>query len=111
MNTFGHTVTDHGDHVRLALTGDVDFAAHAVLAEQIGTLVAGGRAVTVDCAGVTFLDSMGLRALIEGLRAADAEGVGFELARPSQPVLRVMELSGTTELFAIRGLTPEDSGS
>ena len=111
MNTFGHTVTDHGDHLRLTLTGDVDFAAHAVLAEELGALVAGGRPVAVDCGGVTFLDSMGLRALIEGLHAADATGVAFELADPSQPVLRVMELSGTTELFAIRGVKPEDSGS
>jgi anti-anti-sigma factor len=111
MNTFGHTVTDYGDHVRLALAGDIDFAAHEALTEQITTLVGVGRAIVVDCAGVTFLDSMGLRALVEGLQTARAEGLGFELADLSQPVLRVMELSGTTEWFTIRGPVPEDSGS
>ena len=108
MNTFGLTVTDHGDHLRLALAGDVDFAAHAALTEQIATLVGAGRPIVVDCAGVTFLDSMGLRALVGGLHAAAAEGLGFELAEGSQPVLRVLELSGTTDLFAIRNpLAPE----
>jgi stage II sporulation protein AA (anti-sigma F factor antagonist) len=110
MNTFGHTVTDHGDHVRLALAGDVDFAAHAALTDQIATLLGAGRGVVVDCSGVTFLDSMGLRALVEGLRTADAEGLRFELADLSKPVLRVMELSGTTEFFTIRGPIPRDSG-
>ena len=111
MNTFDHTVTDHGDHLRLALAGDIDFAAHAALTEQFATLVGAGRAIVVDCAGVTFLDSMGLRALVGGLQSAAAEGLGFELADLSQPVLRVIELSGTTELFTIRGLVQKDSGS
>ena len=111
MNTFGHTVADHGDHMRLALVGDVDFAAHAVLGEQLTALVGAGRAIVVDCAGVTFLDSMGLRALFDGLQAAAAHGLGFELANVSQPVLRVMELSGTTGVFPIRRPMEQETGS
>lgn len=103
MNPFGHTVTDHGDHVRLALAGDVDFAAHPTLAAQLTTLAGVGRAVVVDCSAVTFLDSMGLRALVEGRAAAIGAGVSFELADLSQPVLRVIELSGTAGLFKIGG--------
>ncbi|ACU72980.1 anti-sigma-factor antagonist [Catenulispora acidiphila DSM 44928] len=110
MNTFGHTVAEHGDHVRLALIGDVDFAAHPTLIAQLTTLVGVGRAVVVDCSAVTFLDSMGLRALVEGRRAAQIAGVGFELADLSRPVLRVIELSGTTELFTIRGPITEEYG-
>jgi stage II sporulation protein AA (anti-sigma F factor antagonist) len=111
MSTFGHTVTDHGDHVRLALAGDVDFAAHAALSEQIAALAGLGRAIVVDCAQVTFLDSMGLRALVGGLQTAAERGLGFELADPSPPVLRVIELSGTAEWFTIRGPVTKDSGS
>ena len=110
MNPFGHTVADHGDHVRLVLAGDVDFAAHATLAALLVDLAGGGRAVVVDCAGVTFLDSMGLRALVEGRGAAAAAGLTFELAEPSVPVLRVIELSGTAELFPLRVPLAEESG-
>ncbi|MEY9892585.1 anti-anti-sigma factor [Catenulispora sp. MAP12-49] len=109
MNPFGHTVADHGDHVRLVLVGDVDFAAHSTLAALLVDLAGGGRAVVVDCAGVTFLDSMGLRALVEGRSAAAAAGATFELADPSGPVLRVIELSGTTELFPLRARPAEES--
>jgi anti-anti-sigma factor len=107
MNSFRHTVMDHGDHMLLALAGDVDLAVHPVLTAQINGLVAAGHDIVVDCAGVTFLDSMGLRALVGGMHAADAKGLGFELAGLSEPVLRVLELSGMTGLFKIRGAAPE----
>jgi anti-sigma B factor antagonist len=107
MNSFRHTVTDHGDHTLVTLAGDLDFAAHADLEAQIVALVGAGRPVVVDCAGITFMDSMGLRALVAGLLAAEAAGLGFALAAPSPPVLRVLELSGTLELFSVREPDPE----
>jgi stage II sporulation protein AA (anti-sigma F factor antagonist) len=110
MNSFRHTVTDHGDHVTLALAGDLDFAAHSTLMAQITTLLGVGRAVVIDCEQVTFMDSMGLRALIEGVRLAESRGLGFELCAVSQPVTRVIELSGTAGLFTIRGAAvPEET--
>jgi anti-anti-sigma factor len=111
MNGFRATVTDRGDHVSLALAGDLDLSAHEALTAQIATLIGVGHALVVDCAQVTFMDSMGLNALVGGLRLAAAAGLAFELAALSDPVLRVMELSGTAELFTVRGLVPEESAS
>lgn len=102
MNSFHHTVTDHADHTLVTLVGDLDFAAHADLEVQIVTLVGAGRPIVVDCAGITFMDSMGLRALVAGLLAAEDAGLGFALAAPSAPVRRVLELSGTLERFSLR---------
>ena len=102
MNSLRQTVADHGDHLLLTLVGDLDFAAHAAVEAQVVDLVGAGRAVVVDCAGVTFMDSMGLRALVAGQREAEAAGVSFTLAAPSQPVLRVLDLSGTLEVFGVR---------
>ena len=102
MNSFRHTVTDRGDHVLLSLMGDLDLSAYSALVAQLTTLVGVGHAVVIDCSGVTFLDSMGLRALVEGLHAAEDAGLGLELTGPSDPVLRVLELSGTTGMFKIR---------
>jgi anti-sigma B factor antagonist len=107
MNSFRHTVTDEGDHTLLTLSGDLDFAAHADLEAQLVSLVETGRAVVVDCSGITFLDSMGLRALVAGLVAAEDAGQRFELAAPSPPVLRVLDLSGTLERFHLRQSAPE----
>lgn len=111
MNVFRHTVTDRGDHVLLALAGDLDLAAYPALVAQLKTLVGVGHPVVVDCSGVSFMDSMGLKALVEGVQAAGEAGLGFELAAVPDPVLRVLELSGTTELFAVRKPAPEESGA
>ena len=107
MNSFHHTVTEHRDHVLLALAGELDFATHADLEARIVALVEAGHSVVVDCAEITFLDSMGLRALVAGLLAAEDAGLDFELAAPSAPVLRVLELSGTLERFTVREAVPE----
>jgi anti-anti-sigma factor len=101
MNSLRQTVADHGDHMLLTLAGDLDFAAHAAVEEQLVALVGAGHPVVVDCAGITFLDSMGLRALVAGQREAEAVGVAFRLTAPSPPVLRVLELTGTIEVFAV----------
>lgn len=102
MNSLRQTVADHGDHMLLTLAGDLDFAAHAAVEEQVVALVGAGHPVVVDCAGITFLDSMGLRALVAGQREAEVAGVSFALTAPSPPVLRVLELTGTLEVFAVR---------
>lgn len=107
MNTFRQTVADHGDHALLTVVGDLDFAAHAELEAQVVALAEAGRSVVVDCAGITFLDSMGLRALVAGLVAAQEAGLDFALAAPSPPVVRVLELSGTLERFTVRDQLPD----
>ena len=107
MTTLRQTVADHGDHMLLTLAGDLDFAAHTAVEEQVVALVGAGNPVVVDCAGITFLDSMGLRALVAGQREAEAAGVSFTLTAPSPPVLRVLELTGTLEVFAVRQPAPE----
>ena len=111
MNSLRHTVTEHDGRVLLALAGDLDFAAHATLVAQLDSLIGAGKDIVVDCSGLTFMDSMGLRALVEGLRAADGAGLGFELTAPSAPVLRVLELSGTAELFRIGGPVVPEPGA
>ena len=107
MTTLRQTIADHGDHMLLTLAGDLDFAAHAAVEEQVVAFVGAGRPVVVDCAGITFLDSMGLRALVAGQREAEAAGVSFTLTAPSPPVLRVLELTGTLEVFAVGQPAPE----
>lgn len=102
MNSLRQTVADHGDHMLLTLAGDLDFAAHAAVEEQVVALIGAGHPVVVDCAGITFLDSMGLRALVAGQREAEAVGVSFTLTAPSPPVLRVLELTGTVEVFGVQ---------
>ena len=57
------------------------------------------RAVELDCDGVTFLDSAGVRALIVSRNAASRVGIDLVVVRPSEPITRVIEMTGLVGLL------------
>lgn len=59
----------------------------------------GDAAVVVDLGAVGFMDSSGLRSLLEARQRCLDTGRGFALARPSEAVLRVLELVDLTGEF------------
>ena len=50
--------------------------------------------VTLDMAGVEFVDSSGLRVLIEAHQEAERAGGSLTLTHPSATVTRLLEISG-----------------
>jgi anti-sigma B factor antagonist len=83
----------------LRLVGEVDFASFGPLREALNATTG---AVTVDVSGVTFMDSTGLRVILERLAAGPVT-----LASPTHGIVRLIELCGLTELA---GLTIEPAG-
>jgi anti-anti-sigma factor len=80
------------DHLRLV--GDLDFASFEPLRKSLNATTG---AVTIDVSGVTFMDSTGLRVILERLATGPVT-----LACPTPAVERLIELCGLTEL---EGLT------
>lgn len=80
----------------LIVSGEVD--AHtgrqleALGAEHLDA--GGGPDLAIDCAGVTHLDSYGLRVLIELRRVAEERGGHMCVERASPAVERLLHLSG-----------------
>jgi anti-anti-sigma factor len=85
----------------LAVVGEVDLAAADGLRSELDRWLTQSDTVVVDCAGITFIDSIGLRTLIEAANKAEDSGVRFRLAAVPSPVSRVFELAGVTEVFTI----------
>jgi stage II sporulation protein AA (anti-sigma F factor antagonist) len=92
-------VTD--GRVLVTVAGEVDLAAADSLRSELEQHISGADTVVVDCAGITFIDSTGLRTLIEAAQRAKEAGTRFRLAAVPAPVARVFNLAGVTELFAI----------
>ena len=99
---------DHGSRITVLVVGDglsVDgeIDAHtaprlaAALAEQAeaDTLVA-------HVGGVTFMDSSGLRVLVEATTQATSHGRVLIISKPSAAVRRVIEISGLDGTLQIR---------
>lgn len=58
-----------------ALTGDCDlYNAPAFLRDMVARLGAGAKRLRFDCAGLRYLDSTGVGAIIKLLQAAKAQG-------------------------------------
>lgn len=93
------TARQSGRQLVAAISGDVDLAVHARFQAAADGWAAQGTDVLLDCSGVTFMDSMGLRVLVQLMRAVIGGGHAFQLADPSEPVARVLELAGVQNVF------------
>lgn len=83
----------------LRVRGEID--AHS--AHQLGTaLRAQDGDVEVDLSGVGFVDSSGLRVLIEAHQMIEGRGDVLTLADPSPAVQRMFELSAVDGYLNIR---------
>jgi anti-sigma B factor antagonist len=82
------------------VTGDLDMAAAFELETRFETVAGaeGVKSVTMDLAGVGFVDSAGLGALIATRERAKQLGVELRITRVSGPVRRVLDLTGLGDL-------------
>ena len=95
----GGTVHDDGAVV-YALEGEIDMGGADALHRRIVGLAASPTGdIVLDMAGVSFVDSSGLRSLITARDAVVAAGHGFRLRGASPEVRRLLELVGLLELF------------
>ncbi|GAA2010531.1 hypothetical protein GCM10009839_00540 [Catenulispora yoronensis] len=92
----------------LTVAGDVDLAVHAAFQAALDEQWQGAENLVIDCSEITFLDSMGLRVLVQALQTATTNNHTFALAAPSAPVLRVLELAGVQSLFPVVDSIPDD---
>lgn len=85
--------------------GSLDAATVDALGRDLlGTLTA-HRPVTmvVDLTYVTFMDSMGVGALVAGHNAARDTGTRFLLRNPSDFVRRQLHVTGLADMFGLSG--------
>ena len=85
----------------VVLAGELDLAdAPAVTAQLLSAADQSGR-VSVDLAGVTFIDSTAIGALVGVQRTLRERGGSLVLRRPSRAVARLLELTALDRLFEI----------
>lgn len=91
-----------GEGWRITLAGDIDAAAdeefRAALAKALART---GSHVIVDLAGVTFLDSTGINALILAYKASEAAGVKLVVEPGPETVMRALRIAGIDGLLGL----------
>lgn len=96
---FALEVEPERDVVRVCPRGAVDLATADTIRATIDDLIeVGFTRVALDLRGVTFLDSSGLRLLLELTMAASADGWQLGVLEGSPDVQRVFDLAGVRAL-------------
>lgn len=92
-----------GDWTVVDVKGEVDLYTAPRLKTLLTDITAGGRSnVAVDFAGVEFMDSTGLGVLISGLKRCREAGGTLALVAPTEPVRKVLTITGLDQVFDIR---------
>ena len=98
------TTETEGDRAVIAIKGELDAYTAPGVEEQIANLV--GRRINnivLDLSETGFLDSSGLRAILTAHRRLASEQGSLTLRNPSEPVTRLLEITGLTDHFRTDG--------
>jgi anti-anti-sigma factor len=91
------------------LSGELDLAVEDAATLALRAAASDGRArLVVDLADLSFLDSTGLRVLIDAACTAEMNGIAFVLADPQPSVYRLFHLTQTADRFEFTSLDGED---
>jgi len=97
------------DHVRVAPSGELDIATAPELERTLRALVASGPGLLVlDLRNLSFMDSTGLRLLLERDAAAREDSHRFALIEGPPEVQRLFSLTDTSGRFDFITAPPGD---
>ena len=94
-------VERQGPAATVSVRGELDASTAPDLAELCHSVHAdGARDLVIDLTDTSFLDSSGLRALIEAHRLF-SDGGNLALSHASEPVRRLLEITGLDDYFTL----------
>jgi anti-anti-sigma factor len=95
--------TVDGETATMVLAGELDLALAPSLRDHLNRLHNDGvRHFTLDAAGVSFIDSVGLSVLLAIYRRCREEDGTVTLVRPSPTILRTLEISGLLDVLNVQ---------
>ena len=99
MTELAFTSDQQADATVLALTGEIDMQSASVLRDRVDALEVSSGTLVLDLAGVGFVDSSGLGALLGIKKQQDGGGGRLLLTRLSPAVTRLIEITKMDRVF------------
>ena len=95
-------VDRQGSAATVAVAGEIDLTSAPRLDDEVTGLIEDAvMELQIELAGVSFMDSTGLRVLLKASKLIDGAGGRLVLRGPSDPVRRLLEVSGLNAHFQI----------
>jgi anti-sigma B factor antagonist len=97
---FGCAVEPDRERVRIRPSGEVDMETAGIVQARLEEVRdTGFDRIELDLVDTTFMDSTGLRLVLEWSERSGRDGFGFTVTRCRPSVRRLFELTGTTHLL------------
>jgi anti-sigma B factor antagonist len=90
-----------GDYVLVRLRGEVDLSWSQQVRRTILAALSDSGKVGVELSEVSYIDSSGIAALVEGFQNARTKGQQFGLVAVSKAVMAVLQLARLDRVFPI----------
>jgi anti-sigma B factor antagonist len=105
------TRVEAGGTVRLVLVGELDAIEEPTLIEAVAETLrrAPGRPIGVDAAGLTYLDSRGIRTLLACHQLAENAGSRFSIVDAGAIAYEVLRITSLLHLFDVVAPRPSSS--
>lgn len=87
--------------ILVRVSGEVDLSWSQQVRDAILAALGSGDGVGVELAQVTYIDSSGIAALVEGFQTARGKGRRFGLIAASRQVMAVLELARLDKVFPL----------
>jgi anti-anti-sigma factor len=92
----------HGRVLLVTASGRLDGNSSGAFAEKIGSLITGVEPrLLLDCSGIDFVSSAGLRVVLSLLKKVKAANGIFALCAVQASVLEVLDISGFTSMIDV----------
>ena len=89
-------------HLVVTVSGELDMTSVPALSRELAVVLRGRPAsVTLDLAGVAFIDSSGLNLLIGTSKALRKHQATLWLSSPRPPVRRLLEIVGLEPMLVV----------
>lgn len=87
----------------IVLAGEIDIVTVPAIRQEVtAALDAVPTELVLRMQDVTFIDSMGVGALLAARKGCEEKDVPFIVEHPSTPVMRLLQLTGLDEVIAIQ---------
>ena len=89
-----------GTSVTLKIIGRLDTTTAPELEATIDGCVAGTTELVMDCSGLEYISSAGLRVILKAQKAMNAKG-GMKLLHVNETIMEIFEITGFSDILTI----------
>ena len=94
------TKTVNDNSVYLKIEGRLDTTTAPELESCVNELTQSASTLTVDCDGLEYISSAGLRVILKAQKAMNAKG-GMKLIHVNEAIMEVFDITGFTDILTI----------